>query len=77
MTLQELLNIAMRYATAMSDAMILACYECAYEDGVTLSAPTRDDARLHVWPTRGKRPKAETDYELMVKGNTDTRLNHC
>lgn len=77
MTLQELLDIAMRYATALSDAMILACYECAYETGVKLRAPSREEARSRAWQTKGKRPKSETDYERMVRLNTDTKRNHC
>ena len=76
MTLQELLKIAMRYATRMSDALILACYERAYEDGIKLHAPTRAQARSHAWPTKGKRPKHETDFEQMVVENSDTRHNH-
>lgn len=72
-TLQELLEIAMRYATAMSDAMILACYECAYESGIKLQAPKRP----HGWRTKGERPRHEPDYERMVRGNTDTSAMHC
>ena len=72
-TLQELLDIAMRHATRMSDAMILACYRCAYEQGVRLHAPTRSVA----WSSKGARPFEHTDYERMVRGNSDTRATHC
>ena len=62
MTLQQLLDIAMRYAT-----------ECAYETGVKLQAPKRPRG----WATKGKRPTNEPDYERMVRGNTDTPAMHC
>jgi hypothetical protein len=31
MTLQEMLTIAMRYQNKQSDALIIACYEAAFE----------------------------------------------
>lgn len=42
MTLQELLEIAMRYRNEMSDAMIIACYEAAAERGEHLTVTKRE-----------------------------------
>ena len=72
-TLQQMLDIAMRHATAMADAMVVACYEKAHELGVRLRAPAaRPDA-----PARGQRPAEKADWERMVRRNSDTRRNHC
>ena len=71
--LQELLAIALRYVTRMSDAMILACYECAYRQGVVLMAPS---ARATT-QERGERPHDDVDWGRMVRSNSDTRHNHC
>lgn len=42
MTLQELLEIAMRYQNKQSDALILACFEAAHERGVHLTILTHE-----------------------------------
>ena len=42
MTLQELLDIAMRYQSAMSDALILACFEAAHERNEHLTTTRRE-----------------------------------
>ena len=74
LSLQDMLDIAIRYPTRMADQMILACYERAYELGVRLRAPTRP--RPNPPPERGARPRDGTDYERLVTSNTDTRRNH-
>jgi hypothetical protein len=66
LTLQELLDIARRYATAMADAMIAACVQRAIETGETL---TLRDAP----PDEGR----ESEWDRMMRSNTDTRWNHC
>lgn len=72
MDVQEMLDIAIRYATVMSDAMILACYAKAHELGVMLSLVRRDTVA-----TRGKRPTEDVDWDRMVRANADTRAMHC
>lgn len=44
MTLQELLEIAMRYQNAMSDALILACFDAAHERGEHLTITKGGDS---------------------------------
>lgn len=67
-----MLDIAMRHATAMSDAMILACFQRAHELGVTLTLARRDIVAL-----RGERPSEDVDWEHMMRANADTRAMHC
>jgi len=43
---QEMLDVAMRYGTAMSDAMIGACVRWAHETGAMLSMPDELASRL-------------------------------
>lgn len=42
MTLQELLDIALRYRNAMSDALIVACFEAALERDEHLTILTHE-----------------------------------
>lgn len=42
MTLQEMLTIAMRYQNKQSDALIIACYEAAFERGEHLTVTKRE-----------------------------------
>lgn len=82
MDVQELLDIAMRHATAMSDAMIVACFQRAHEMGKVLRVPTRPE---NTKPTRMAHTPGTTsrlaldagEYERMVRDNSDTRRNHC
>lgn len=77
MTLQEMLDIAMRYETYMADAMIIACIQRHHETGEPCVPRSRD--RL----ARGqpeRRPAEEiTEDELLrlVERNADTRMQHC
>jgi hypothetical protein len=42
MTLQEMLTIAMRYQNKQSDALIIACYEAAFERNEHLTTTRRE-----------------------------------
>ena len=42
MTLQEMLTIAMRYQNKQSDALIIACYEAAFERDEHLTILTHE-----------------------------------
>lgn len=68
MTLIDLMAIALRYTTAMSDAMIDACIERHERTGEPLFAPQRRQRAR-----RGKRPAEDVDWEKMVRGNRDSR----
>lgn len=68
MTLIDLMAIALRYTTAISDAMVDACIERAGRTGEPLFAPQRRQMAR-----RGKRPAEEIDWEKMVRGNRDSR----
>ena len=68
MTLIDLMAIALRYTTAMSDAMVDACIERAERTGEPLFEPQRRQRAR-----RGKRPTEEIDWEKMVRGNRDSR----
>ena len=70
---QEMFEIACRYATAMADAMVLACLERAHELGVSLKRPA---PRPSVATARGTRPSEDVDWERMVRANCDTASNH-
>lgn len=72
LSLQQLLDIACRHATAMSDAMVCACVGRALETGEALRMP-RGHAPFVV---RVERPEERIDWELIVRGNSDTRLMH-
>lgn len=65
LTLQNMLDIAMRHMTAMADALILACFEKAHETGTKLVTTNRK--------TSGQ----GEDFESMVRSNSDTHWNHC
>lgn len=69
MSLQQMLDIAMRYRTAMADAMVVACFQAAHELGVTLRAT----ARPSLVPSRGERPTEDVDWRRMVEGNREVR----
>ena len=67
-TLIDLMAIALRYTTAMSDAMMDACIERHERTGEPLFAPQRRQRA-----ERGKRPTEEIDWEKMVRGNRGPR----
>ena len=69
MTLIDLMAIALRYTTAMSDAMVDACIERAGRTGEPLFEPQRRQRAR-----RGKRPKEEIDWERMVTDNREVRF---
>lgn len=80
MTIQEMVDIAMRYETAMSDALIIACIQHHYLTGEPLAPPTREMARR----CEQSAARHESAYELedtelraMVERNSDTRHQHC
>lgn len=75
-SLQELLEIALRYATAMSDAMVLAVYRIACKLGVRLARPSWPRERTSARVERGERPEDGADWRRLVETNADTRLNH-
>lgn len=69
MTLIDLMAIALRYTTAMSDAMVDACIERAGRTGEPLFAPQRRQRAR-----RGKRPTEDVDWERMVTNNREVRF---
>lgn len=69
MTLIDLMAIALRYTTAMSDAMVDACIERAERMGEPLFAPQRRQRAK-----RGKRPTEEIDFDKMMRGNCEVRF---
>ena len=69
MTLIDLMAIALRYTTAMSDAMVDACIERAARTGEPLFEAQR---RRHRGRTRGARPGEDVDWQRMVEGNRGT-----
>ena len=69
MTLIDLMAIALRYTTAMSDAMVDACIERAGRTGEPLFEPQRRQRAR-----RGKRPTEEIDWERMVTNNREVRF---
>ena len=69
MTLIDLMAIALRYTTAMSDAMVDACIERAGRTGEPLFEPQRRQRAR-----RGKRPTEEIDWERMVTDNREVRF---
>lgn len=71
MTLIDLMAIALRYTTAMSDAMVDACIERAGRTGEPLFEPQRRQRAR-----RGKRPTEEIDFDRMMRGNREIRLCH-
>lgn len=86
LTVQEMLEIALRHATSMADAMVAACVAWSVETGVKLRGLVRCDARGRShWGT--ERVTAGTgadaagvvdgvDWERMVRGNKDSRWQH-
>jgi len=74
LSLQELVEIAARYFTAMADAMLAACVAKALEAGEPLAMPPRAKA------PGGMRQepilRGDVDWDLMVRSNTDTRWMH-
>ena len=69
MTLIDLMAIALRYTTAMSDAMVDACIERHGRTGEPLFEPQRRQRAR-----RGKRPTEEIDWERMVTNNREVRF---
>lgn len=69
MTLIDLMAIALRYTTAMSDAMVDACIERAGRTGEPLFEPQRRQRAR-----RGKRPTEEIDFDKMMRGNREVRF---
>ena len=69
MTLIDLMAIALRYTTAMSDAMVDACIERAGRTGEPLFEPQRRQRAR-----RGKRPTEEIDFDRMMRGNREVRF---
>ena len=73
LTLQQLLEIACRHTTTMSDAMVAACVARALLTGEPLRLPgDRKPPSARV----GARPMPEVDWERMVRLNSDTRGMH-
>jgi len=75
LTIQEMFDIAMRYATAMADAMVAACVAKSVELGVRLEKPRAP--RPRPFAASACQPPDDVDWERMVVGNTDTARNHC
>ena len=71
MTLIDLMAIALRYTTAMSDAMVDACIERAGRTGEPLFEPQRRQRAR-----RGKRPTEEIDFDKMMRGNREISPRH-
>lgn len=69
MTLIDLMAIALRYTTAMSDAMVDACIERHERTGEPLFEPQRRQRAR-----RGKRPAEEIDFDKMMRGNREVRF---
>ena len=69
MTLIDLMAIALRYTTAMSDAMMDACIERHERTGEPLFEPQRRQRA-----GRGKRPTEEIDFDRMMRGNREVRF---
>lgn len=81
MDVQQMLDIAMRHATTMSDAMIVACFQRAHELGQSLAVPYRT-SRVVVTQAVSALEHARValdagEYERMVRDNSDTRATHC
>ena len=70
MTLIDLMAIALRYTTAMSDAMMDACIERHERTGEPLFEPQRRRRGR----SRGARPDEDVDWERMVKDNREVRF---
>ena len=68
MTLIDLMAIALRYTTAMSDAMVDACIERAARTG----EPLFEAQRRRRGRTRGARPGEDVDWQRMVECNRGT-----
>lgn len=73
LTIQALAEIAFRYETATSDAMIVACVQRHYLTGEPLALPVRPTSSAR----RGERPADGAPWREYVERNGDTRLNHC
>ena len=70
MTLIDLMAIALRYTTAMSDALIDACIERHEQTG----EPLFEAHRRHCERSRGARPDEDIDWERMVTDNREVRF---
>lgn len=69
MTLIDLMAIALRYTTAMSDAMVDACIERHERTG----EPLFEAQRRRRGRSRGARPDEDIDWQRMVEGNREVR----
>ena len=74
LTLQVLADIAIRWPTTMSDAMIIACVRRHHETGEPLRIKTRKQARRAM---AMRPPDEDVDWERMMRENSDTRWCHC
>ena len=77
MTLQALLDIALRHETAMAVALRAACLTKAYETGEHVVLGCHIGGRSRGVTTILVAIDEETDWKAMVEGNSDTRLQHC
>lgn len=73
LTLQQLWDIARRHDTKMAEALAVACLDKAQEMGVTLVGKREFPNRTH---GRGERPIEYVEWERMIRGNSDTPMNH-
>ena len=76
-TLQEMLDIAMRYETAMADAMIIACIQCHHETGEPCVIRSRDRLARGQPDRRPAEDIPEDELRRLVERNADTRMQHC
>lgn len=81
LTIQTLVDIAIRHATYMSDAMIIACIQRHYATGEPLVVPSRshiDEPASPGIPSGAvvATEVGEGDWQRMVEGNSDTRWQH-
>ena len=72
MTLIDLMAIALRYTTAMSDAMVDACIERHERTG----EPLFEAHRRHRGRSRGARPEEDVDWRRLCEGNRESRAAH-
>ena len=73
MTVQEMLEIAVRYVTDMADAMVQACLAWSLATGTPLDIPERDAPPPIVRhpPVPAAHAEEDPDWERMVRLNAD------
>jgi len=79
LTIQAMADIAMRHATFMSDAMIVACVQRHHRTGEPLVIPTvtgRRASRPAVPADRTPEDLDADEWRRMVERNADTRWQH-